>query len=105
VSKNVLKNMSKFSAEERKALAASLNKEITKTRTQKSKKILNLSATELEGKVAGLESDLFKARMQNSVGQLANIASLWNLRKQLARVKTQLSRLKKAEVLKQLQGA
>jgi ribosomal protein L29 len=105
VAQKMLKKLSKVSATEQTVIAGALEKEIRKSRTQKAKKIVNLSATELEAKVAGLESDLFKARMQGSVGQLANTASLWNLRKQLARVKTQLSRLTKAELLKQLQRA
>ena len=101
MSQKMVKKVVKASADERAAIASSLQAEIAKVRTQKSKKVVNLSAAELSAKAASIEAELFKIRMKNSVGQLANIASIWGLRKELARVKTQMSRLEKASLLKQ----
>ncbi len=105
MSQKMVKKVVKASADERTALASSLQAEIGKVRTQKAKKVINLSATELASKSASIEAELFKARMKNSVGQLANIASVWGLRKELARVKTQISRMEKSGLLKQKTGA
>ncbi len=101
MSQKMVKKVVKASADEKTALASALQAEIAKVRSQKSKKILNLSSTELSAKAASIEAELFKNRMKSSVGQLANIASVWGLRKELARVKTQMSRLEKAALLKQ----
>lgn len=61
--------------------------------------VKNLSKDELAGKARELEAGLFQARMKRATGQLANVASIWSLRKDLARVKmlqTQAERAKKS---------
>ncbi len=100
MSQKMMKKVLKASVDERAAVASSLQAEISKVRTQKAKKVVNLSVSELSSKAASIEADLFKVRMKNSVGQLSNVASIWGLRKELARVKTQLSRLEKSALLK-----
>ncbi len=52
------------------------------------KAIKDLTKDELGGKLRELESELFQARMKKATGQLADVASLWRLRKQVARAKT-----------------
>ena len=101
MSQKMMKKAVKASADEKAALASSLQAEISKVRTQKAKKVVNLSASELSAKAVAIEAELFKTRMKNSVGQLANVASIWGLRKELARVKTELSRVAKVSLLKQ----
>lgn len=55
------------------------------------KQLKNLSKDELVTKVRELEAGLFQARMKKVTGQLENTASLWQMRKELARAKTLIS--------------
>ena len=57
------------------------------------KKLKNLSKDELVTKVRELEAGLFQARMKKVTGQLENTASLWKMRKDLARAKTLISQV------------
>ena len=52
------------------------------------KTLKTLSADDLGSKAKELEQNIFKARFQKTTGQLANVSSIWKLRKELARVKT-----------------
>ena len=56
--------------------------------TKRFKEMKNLSKDELLAKVRELEASLFQARMKRTTGQLENVASIWKLRKDLARAKT-----------------
>lgn len=51
------------------------------------KELRNLSADELVVKARELEKEVFQTRMKRATGQLEDSASLWRLRKDLARVK------------------
>ena len=57
------------------------------------KQLKNLSKDELVTKVRELEAGLFQARMKKVTGQLENTASLWKMRKELARAKTLISQV------------
>lgn len=52
------------------------------------KELKNLSKDELVTKVRDLEGEIFQARMKKATGQLENTATVWRLRKDLARVRT-----------------
>ena len=52
------------------------------------KALKNLSANELVVKTRELEKNLFDTNMKKVTGQLADSATIWRLRKELARVKT-----------------
>jgi ribosomal protein L29 len=52
------------------------------------KALKNLSANELVVKTRELEKNLFDTNMKKVTGQLADSATTWRLRKELARVKT-----------------
>ena len=52
------------------------------------KTLKGLSSSDLGSKATELEQKIFKARFQKTTGQLADVASIWRLRKELARVKT-----------------
>lgn len=56
--------------------------------TKRFKTLKNLSKDELLIKIRELETSFFQARMRQAIGQLENTASLWQLRKDLARAKT-----------------
>jgi large subunit ribosomal protein L29 len=56
--------------------------------TKQIKEIKNLTAAELAAKTRELEKELFQARMKKVTGQLEDTASLWRMRKNLARAKT-----------------
>lgn len=58
------------------------------------KELKNKSSTELSSKAKDLEVKLFKARFQKTTGQLADVSSIWRLRKELAQVKTLLTQQK-----------
>ena len=47
-----------------------------------------MSVEELRSKLAELESELGKSKVENVVGKLKNTASLTLLRKEIARIKT-----------------
>jgi len=55
------------------------------------KELKKLSKTELETRVRELEAAIFQGRFKAKTGQLANVASLWLMRKDLARAKTLLT--------------
>ena len=56
----------------------------------KAAEIRNLSAAELENKLADLKKDLFMLRMQHATNQLDNPLKLADVKKDIARVKTVL---------------
>jgi len=56
--------------------------------TKRIKELKNLTKDELASKARELEQEIFQARMQKATGQLADLAKVWRLRKDLARVKT-----------------
>ncbi len=60
--------------------------------TKRLKELKNLSAQELKTKVTETEAALFEARIKKVTGQLADTASLWRLRKDVARMKTLMSK-------------
>ncbi len=52
------------------------------------KELKNLSKDEAVAKIRDTEKQLFDAKMQKATGQLTNTATLWKLRKDIARLKT-----------------
>jgi ribosomal protein L29 len=56
--------------------------------TKAQKQIAGLGAPELAARLTAAEGELFKARMNQATGQLGNTATLWKLRKEIARIKT-----------------
>lgn len=52
------------------------------------KTLHEMSVEELRSKLAELESELGKSKVENAVGKLKNTASLTILRKEIARIKT-----------------
>ena len=50
--------------------------------------IRNLSAAEMDEKVAGLKEELFNLRFQLATGQLENPARICEVKKTIARIKT-----------------
>lgn len=56
--------------------------------TKRFKELKNLSKDELATKIRESEAELFQTKMKQTTGQLANTASLWRLRKDIARLKT-----------------
>ncbi len=52
------------------------------------KALKNLSAKELATKTRELEKNIFDARLKKATGQLADVSSIWKMRKELARAKT-----------------
>ena len=57
------------------------------------KELKKLSKSELETRARELEAAIFQGRFKSKTGQLANVASLWLMRKDLARAKTLLTGL------------
>jgi len=55
--------------------------------TKRFKELKNLSKDELEIKVRESEAQLFQIRMKKATGQLKDTASMWRLRKDVARMK------------------
>ena len=56
--------------------------------TKRFKELKNLSNDELNTKLRETEAELFQVKMKKTTGQLTDTASLWRLRKQVARIKT-----------------
>jgi len=54
----------------------------------KVKDIRELSATELDQKVAGLKDELFNLRFQHATGQMENPVRIREVKKTIARIKT-----------------
>lgn len=63
--------------------------------TKRLKELKNLSKDELVAKARELEANLFQTKMKQITGQLENTSSLWQMRKDLARVKTLRTQLEK----------
>ncbi|MBI3542509.1 MAG: 50S ribosomal protein L29 [Deltaproteobacteria bacterium] len=72
----------------------------------KETKVTNsLSLEELKTKGVELEAQLFKLRMQQTTGQLANTSLIRLARKELARIKTfQTQKLQKTSSRKEVKG-
>lgn len=58
---------------------------------KKMKDLSALSIDELQVKVRENEKNWFDAKMKKATGQLENNASLWKIRKEVARIKTLIS--------------
>jgi large subunit ribosomal protein L29 len=56
--------------------------------TKRFRELKNLTKDELTTKLRELEKQLFEERMKKVAGTLADSASLWRVRKDIARVKT-----------------
>jgi ribosomal protein L29 len=56
--------------------------------TKAFKELKNLSATELKTRSRETAAKLFDTKMKKVTGQLTDTASLWRLRKEVARLKT-----------------
>ncbi len=56
--------------------------------TRRFNEIKNLSKDELITRLRETEAQLFQTKMKHATGQLADTASLWRLRKDIARIKT-----------------
>lgn len=65
--------------------------------TKRAKEFKNLTKEELMNRVRDTEANLFKARMQNKIGQLENTASINRYRKDMAVLKTVLTQRQTAE--------
>lgn len=57
------------------------------------KEIGKLSLAEITTKVREVEAKIFEARMRQATGSLENTASVWLMRKELARMKTTRTKL------------
>ena len=64
------------------------------------KEFKNLSKDELATKARETEEQLFQARLKRATGQLADTASIWRTRKDLARIKTLQTQAQKAKAPK-----
>ncbi len=60
------------------------------------KEIKNLSKEEMALRLKELHELQFKAKLAHTTGQLENTASLWRVRKDIARMNTILSQLSKS---------
>ena len=56
--------------------------------TKRLKELKGLSKDELATRLREAEATLFQTKMKQVTGQLADTASLWRLRKEIARIKT-----------------
>ena len=56
--------------------------------TKRFKELKNLSKDELVTKVREVEAEMFQVKMKKMTGQLTDTATLWRLRKDIARMKT-----------------
>ncbi len=56
--------------------------------TKRFKELKGLSNDELATRLREAEASLFQTKMKQVTGQLADTASLWRLRKEIARIKT-----------------
>ena len=62
----------------------------------KAKEIREMSAAELETKIAELKKDLFKLRLQHATNQLDNTNKISEVKRDIARVNTVLRELQLA---------
>jgi len=67
-------------------------------RSKSRKEVTELSVKELQNKARELEAHVFQLRMQWRTGQLASTAMMGLARKEMARVKTFLSKKQAADV-------
>ena len=63
----------------------------------KASELRNLSLPELRAKARELRDELFNARVKRATGQLENTAKLRQLRRDVARVETLLTRMRGAK--------
>jgi large subunit ribosomal protein L29 len=56
--------------------------------TKRIKELKNLTKDELVTKVREVEAEMFQIKMKKMTGQLTDTASMWRLRKDVARMKT-----------------
>lgn len=56
--------------------------------TKRFKELKNLSKDELATKIRESEAQFFQTKMKQATGQLSDTATLWRLRKDIARMKT-----------------
>jgi ribosomal protein L29 len=63
-------------------------KEIKNTKKQEVLPLKNMTVAELSSKAKQLSADITKKKLDKSVGRLKNVREIFNLRKELARVKT-----------------
>jgi ribosomal protein L29 len=65
---------------------------MNKTKTQKEKiSLTDLNLTELNLQAKQINSDITKMRLEKNVGRLKNSRSIFNMRKQLARIMTEIN--------------
>ncbi len=57
------------------------------------KKVTDMDSTELKGELLELRKEQFNLRMQRGTGQLANSSRFKVVRRQIARIKTQMSQI------------
>ena len=57
------------------------------------KKVVDMDSTELKGELLELRKEQFNLRMQRGTGQLANPSRFKVVRRQIARIKTQMSEI------------
>ncbi|HJL57020.1 MAG: 50S ribosomal protein L29 [Arenicellales bacterium] len=57
------------------------------------KKVTDMDSTELKGELLELRKEQFNLRMQRGTGQLANPSRFKVVRRQIARIKTQMSEI------------
>ncbi len=55
--------------------------------TKRFKELKELSADELKARLRTAEGDLFQTKIKHTTGQLSDTASIWRLRKDIARMK------------------
>ncbi len=55
--------------------------------TKRFKELKDLSADELKARLRTTEGELFQTKIKHATGQLADTASIWRLRKDVARMK------------------
>ncbi len=65
--------------------------------TKQFKELKSLTKEELGSKLKENERELFDVRMKKATGQLTDTASIWRLRKSLARVKMLLGQSSSAQ--------
>ena len=61
------------------------------------KSVKEMGKTELETELLELRKEQFNLRMQNSTGQMTNSSRFKVIRRQIARIKTQMNDINRAE--------
>jgi len=61
------------------------------------KSVKEMGKTELETELLELRKEQFNLRMQNSTGQMTNSARFKVIRREIARIKTQMNDINRAE--------